>query len=155
MKHHKRLLFLTGTALFSMTLLWQSCSFKKTNSTVKQNVQGFIYGIVKFTGLYDSPLEENEETWNDAQSTVRLKGFEVILTKHDSATEEAKTNAGMSYQELNSYSKNIYQYLKGIGFKDDIFNTTEISTALSDKKYFIKIKIDTGKIRVWIGKKQP
>ncbi|MDY6967095.1 MAG: hypothetical protein SVR08_00365 [Spirochaetota bacterium] len=108
------------------------------------NARAYFHGIVKYTGLESTEIIKEEGDWNTERGMLKLRGYSTFLS----------SNEKMNFEIINQKNKEICEYLKGLGFKDDVYNTSEIISGLISASYYFKIKIKGQEgITIWCGSK--
>ncbi len=100
------------------------------------NLKVYLNKISAFTGLDNSEPIKTEFNWN-------FKGGKTIEVSGLSTKCPLKEIAKDDFQSMNEKVKDIGDYLSGLEFSQNVFNTTEIQSAYSGDSYVFTITIDT------------
>ena len=100
------------------------------------NLKAYLNKVSAFAGLDNSEFVEAEFNWNlNAEKKIKVFG----LSTKCPLKEIAKND----FQSINEKVKDIGDYLSGLKFTQNVFNTTEIQSAYSGDSYAFTITIDT------------
>ena len=119
------------------------------NADIIINIKAYLNKISAYTGLDNSEPIQTELRWNlESGEKVDLFGLSSEYPLNDIEKDD--------FQSLNEKLKEIGDYLAGLGFTQDVFNTTEIQSAYSDGSYGFLVKPDTegttNSITIEVGK---
>ncbi len=116
--------------------------FKKPPKNISEkdeiniNLKSYLNKISAFTGLDNSKPLAIDFNWN-------LKGEKLVKVSGLSAIFPLKGIADNDFQAMNEKVKDIGNYLSGLGFSQDIYNTSEIQDAYSGDQYVFIIVLET------------
>jgi hypothetical protein len=115
--------------------------FKKPPKNISEkdeiniNLRNYLNKISAFTGLDNSKPLAIDFNWN-------LKGEKLVKISGLSAIYSLKGIADNDFQAMNEKVKDIGNYLSGLGFSQDIYNTSEIQDAYSGDLYVFIIVLE-------------
>jgi len=113
----------------------ESEKISNKEETIK-NLKAYINQISAFIGLDNSEPVDTEFKWNlKSGATINVSG---LLTEYP-----LENIAKDDFQSMNEKVGGIGDYLAGLGFAQNVFNTAENQTAYADDSYAFIVGIDT------------
>jgi len=116
--------------------------FKKSPKNISEkdeiniNLKSYLNKISAFTGLDNDKILPVDFNWH-------FKGEKLVKVSGLSAIYPLKSIADDDFQAMNEKVKDIGNYLSGLGFSQDVYNTSEIKNAYSGDLYVFIIVLET------------